>query len=94
MCVCVCVCVCVCLSLSLSLSLSVMERYCRGPRTHDVCVCVGWGGGVVRRDGGGGVCETMNPTLHCHHQNDVCLKLANNESHFNVSAMCVYVWKG
>ena len=46
-----------------------------------MCVC-GVGG---CRGGGGGVCKTMNPTLHCHHQTDVCLKLANNESHFNVS---------
>ena len=24
-------------------------------------------------------------SLHCHHQNDVCIKMGSNESHFNVS---------
>ena len=24
-------------------------------------------------------------SLHCHHQNDSCIKMGNNESHFNVS---------
>ena len=23
--------------------------------------------------------------LHCHHQNDPCIKMDSNESHFNVS---------
>ena len=23
--------------------------------------------------------------LHCHHQNDTCIKMASDESHFNVS---------
>ena len=23
--------------------------------------------------------------LHCHHQNDSCMKMGSNESHFNVS---------
>ena len=23
--------------------------------------------------------------LHCHHQNDSCIKMGSNESHFNVS---------
>ena len=25
------------------------------------------------------------PTLHCHHQNDSCVKMGSDESHFNVS---------
>ena len=25
-------------------------------------------------------------SLHCHHQNDSCIKVGNNESHFNISA--------
>ena len=25
------------------------------------------------------------PTAHCHHQNDSCIKLGSDESHFNVS---------
>ena len=24
-------------------------------------------------------------SLHCHHQNDFCIKMDSNESHFNVS---------
>ena len=24
-------------------------------------------------------------TLHCHHQNDSCIKMGSDESHFNVS---------
>ena len=25
------------------------------------------------------------PIAHCHHQNDSCIKMGSNESHFNVS---------
>ena len=25
------------------------------------------------------------PSLHCHHQNDSCIKMGRDESHFNVS---------
>ena len=25
-------------------------------------------------------------SLHCHHQNDCCIKMGSDESHFNVSA--------
>ena len=24
-------------------------------------------------------------SLHCHHQNDLCIKMGSDESHFNVS---------
>ena len=27
----------------------------------------------------------MYPSLHCHHQNDTCIKMGSDESHFNVS---------
>ena len=27
---------------------------------------------------------TLSP-LHCHHQNDFCIKMGSDESHFNVS---------
>ena len=27
----------------------------------------------------------MYLSLHCHHQNDFCIKMASDESHFNVS---------
>ena len=39
-----------------------------------------WGGG-----GGGGGGEIIYLSLHCHHQNDFCIKMGGNESHFNVS---------
>ena len=33
--------------------------------------------------GGGG--EMIYPSLHCHHQNDLCIKMGSDEGHFNVS---------
>ena len=40
--------------------------------------------------GGGGVRmwrerEIIYLSLQCHHQNDFCIKVGSNESHFNVS---------
>ena len=29
--------------------------------------------------------EIIYLSLHCHHQNDFCIKTVSNESHFNVS---------
>ena len=29
--------------------------------------------------------EIINLSLHCHHQNHVCIKMGSDESHFNVS---------
>ena len=29
--------------------------------------------------------EIINLPLHCHHQNDFCIKMGSDESHFNVS---------
>ena len=29
--------------------------------------------------------EIIYLSLHCHHQNDSCIKLGSDESHFNVS---------
>ena len=29
--------------------------------------------------------EIIYLSLHCHHQNDSCIKMGNDESHFNVS---------
>ena len=45
-----------------------------------------WG----RGEGGKGVWrwgkrEIIYLSLHCHHQNDVCIKIDSEESHFNVS---------
>ena len=47
--------------------------------------------GTGRRGGGGeGVWrweerEILYLSLHCHHQNDSCIKMGSDESHFNVS---------
>ena len=38
-----------------------------------------WGGG------GGGGKEIIYLSLHCHHQNDSCIKIGSDNSHFNVS---------
>ena len=35
--------------------------------------------------GGGGGGEITLLSLHCHHQNDTCIKMGSDESHFNVS---------
>ena len=40
--------------------------------------------------GGGGVMEVVEReiiylSLHCHYQNDFCIKMGSDESHFNVS---------
>ena len=35
--------------------------------------------------GGGGKREIIYLSLHCHHQNDFCIKVGSDESHFNVS---------
>ena len=29
--------------------------------------------------------EIIHLSLHCHHQNDFCIKMGSDESHFNVS---------
>ena len=34
---------------------------------------------------GGGGREIIYLSLHCHHQNDFCIKMGSDESHFNVS---------
>ena len=39
------------------------------------------GGGME----GGGEREIIYLSLHCHHQNDSCVKMGSDESHFNVS---------
>ena len=33
----------------------------------------------------GGEREIIYLSLHCHHQNDFCIKVGSEESHFNVS---------
>ena len=39
----------------------------------------------VRGCRGGGVREIIYLSLHCHHQNDSCIKMGSDESRFNVS---------
>ena len=34
---------------------------------------------------GGGGRDVICLSLHCHHQNDSCVKMGSDESHFNVS---------
>ena len=43
----------------------------------------GEGGGAKGRGGEGS--EIIYLSLHCHHQNDFCIKMGSDESHFNVS---------
>ena len=39
-----------------------------------------------RGEGGGrGEWKIIYLSLHCHHQNDSCIKMGSDESHFNVS---------
>ena len=40
-----------------------------------------WGKGVWRW----GMREIIYLSLYCHHQNDFCIKVGSDESHFNVS---------
>ena len=40
---------------------------------------------MVLNVGGGGGGEITYLSLHCHHQNDSCIKMGSDESHFNVS---------
>ena len=54
-------------------------------RNHEAYLGRGEGGG-----GGGRVWrweerEIIYLSLHCHHQNDFCIKVGSDESHFNVS---------
>ena len=36
---------------------------------------------------GGGGGDVIYLSLHCHHQNDSCVKMGSGESHFNVSVI-------
>ena len=41
--------------------------------------------GTGRRGGRWGEMKIIYLSLHCHHQNDFCIKMGSDESHFNVS---------
>ena len=43
------------------------------------------GGGGGKGVWGGGEREIIYVSLHCHHQNDSCIKMGSDESHCNVS---------
>ena len=38
-----------------------------------------------RISGRGGGEKVIYLSLHCHHQNDSCIKMGSDENHFNVS---------
>ena len=61
------------------------EKYWRVSKSQDLEVGDGGGGGGrgggEGAKGGGG----LYLTLHCHRQNDFCIKIGSDESHFNVS---------
>ena len=42
-------------------------------------------GGVEVGEVGGGGGGIIYLSLHCHHQNDSCIEMGSDESHFNVS---------
>ena len=48
-----------------------LKRYWRVLRSQELCVCGGGGG--------------LYLTLHCHCQNDTCIKTSSDKSYFNVS---------
>ena len=55
-------------------------------RNHKAYLGWGEGGeGGMEMGGGGGGAEITYLSLHCHHQNDFCIKAGSDESHFNVS---------
>ena len=37
--------------------------------------------------GGGGGVQILYLSLHCHHQNDSCIKMGSEKSHLNVSLL-------
>ena len=43
------------------------------------------GGGRGMEVGGEMEMDIIYLSLHCHHQNDSCIKVGSDESHFNVS---------
>ena len=49
-------------------------------RNHKACYGREEGGGGEERER-----EIIYLSLHCHHQNDFCLKVGSDKSHFNVS---------
>ena len=44
-----------------------------------------WGRGVWKWGGGR---DYIYPSLHCHYQNDFCIKMGSDESHFNQFHNC------
>ena len=45
------------------------------------------GGAARERERSVCVREIIYLSLHCHHQNDSCIKMGSNENHFNVSVI-------
>ena len=78
------------------------KRYCRGPRFHEVggsCDyfgCLSCSRLSCLRRGSGGDRDPRRwekkeavPNLHCHHQNDSCIKMGSGVSPFNISLSVV-----
>ena len=65
-----CVCVCVCTRACVCVCVCVRACECVCVRQ---CVCVG-GGGV----------EKLYLALNCHSENNFCIKMGSDDSHFNV----------
>ena len=78
-CVCVCACVrtyvCVGGGTCCSMSTETMRLIRDGEK----------GVGVAKGVWRWGKREIIYLLLHCHHQNDFCIKVGSDESHFNVS---------
>ena len=53
-------------------------------RNHKACEGRGEGGKGAWR---WGKCEIIHQLLHCHLQNDSCIKMGSDESPFNVSSL-------
>ena len=69
---------CLCLSLFVSVSLCLSLCLC-------VSVCLSVCLSLSLSLGGGEKREIIYLSLQCHHQNDSCIKMGSDESHFNVS---------
>ena len=76
---CVCVCVCVCVLACVCVRACVRACFHKHIYTE---YPVGWAVEEVWRSGKR---EIIYPSLHCHHQNDFCIKVGSDDSHFNVS---------
>ena len=64
----------------MDLSLNMVLNIHRNHKAYQ-----GRGDGGRGYGGGGGVGGIIYLSLHCHDQNDFCIKMGSDESHFSVS---------